>query len=66
MSYLLLVIVAFLQEASGAPINENPMSTGRAGLTPDGVSELAVNIIGLFLTAFGVLAWMGEVRAATR
>ena len=66
MPCLSLLIMALLQEASCAPVNENPTSTGRAGLTPDGISELTINIIGLFLTAFGVLAWMREVRAAIR
>ena len=66
MPYLLLVtIMALLHEASCAPVNENPTPTGRAGLTPDGISELVVNIIGLFLTAFG-LTWIREVRAAIR
>ena len=61
--WLLVIITAPLQEASCAPTNENSTSTGGAGLTSDGISGLIVNIIGLFLTAFGVLTWMREVHA---
>ena len=60
--WLLVAITAPLQQAFCAPVNENSTSVGRAGLTPDGFTGLVVNIIGLFLTAFGVLTWMCEVR----
>lgn len=66
--WLLAILTAPLQEASCAPINRNSTSAGRSrvGLTPDGISGLVFNIISLFLTAFGVLVWMHEVRAAIR
>ena len=63
MSYwLLAIITALLHEASCAPTDGS--STGRAGLTPDGISGLVVGLIGIFVAALGVWIWAMPVRAA--
>ena len=63
MSYrLLAIITAPLRGASCVPADGN--STRRAGLTPDGISELVVGLIGIFMMAFGVWIRMHGVRGA--